>query len=218
MQRRKLIGAACISLLAVGACAQTEFFDDFEDGSVNPAYQFVVGDALSVLEGDPCENWGGCLQMKSNAYFFLPHIAGSPEWVTTQITPGVLIELDVIQVGALSTVELGVADSIDNPRDYFALKVGFDPANSESRFICYDETERVPLEGSLLFPLHMSFTVDPSGTAYGSIADGVSEIECPLHSAVSSDTLAPAIVLWSFEEDGLAWVDNFCVTLLSQSI
>jgi hypothetical protein len=213
MQGRNLVGAACISLLTLGACAQTEFFDDFEDGSVNPAYQFVVGDALSVLEGDPCENWGECLQMKSNAYFFLPHITGNPEWVTTQITPGVVIELDVIQVGASSTVELGVADSINNIQDYFALKVEIDPATSESKFICYDETERISLEGSLFFPLHMSFTVDQSGTAYGSIADGISEIECPLHTAVSCDTLAPAIVMWSFEEDGLAWVDNFHVEL-----
>ena len=213
MQGRKLIGALCISFLTLGACAQTEFIDDFEDGSVDPVYRFLVGDASSVIEGDPCENWGKCLQWKSNAYFFLPHIAGRPEWVTTQITPGVVIELDVMQVGALSTVELGVADSIDNLQDYFALKVGFNPTNPESKFICYDETERISLEGSLFFPLHMSFTVDQSGTVYGSFADGISEIECPLHTAVSSDTLAPAIIMWSFEEDGFAWVDNFRVTL-----
>jgi hypothetical protein len=213
MQMSNLTGAACIFLLALGACAQTEFFDDFEDESVNPVYEFVVGDASSVMEGDPCEDWGKCLQRKSNAYFFLPHIPGNPEWVTTPITPGVVIGLDVIGLGAPSTVELGVADNIHNPLDYFALKVQIDPATWDSKFTCYDERERIPLEGSLYFPLHMSFTVDESGTVYGSIADGISRIQCPLHSLVASDFLAPAIVLWASEEDGLAWVDNFHVTL-----
>jgi len=213
MQKRNLTGAACILLLALSACAETEFFDDFEDGSVDPAYQFVVGNASSVMEGAPCEDWEECLQRKSNAYFFLPHIPGNPEWVTTQITPGVVVELDVIKVGVPSTVELGVADRVDNPSDYFALKVEIDPATSESSFTCYDEGERIPLEGALFFPLHLSFTVDESGTVYGSFADGISEIDCPLHSPISSDSLAPAIVLWASEEDGLAWVDNFHVKL-----
>jgi len=213
MHRRSLIGAACIFLLALGACAQTEFFDDFEDGNVNPVYQFVVGNASSVMEGDPCEDWGECLQRKSNAYFFLPHIPGNPEWVTIHIRPDVVIELDVIQVGVSSTVELGVVDRMDSPLDYFALKVEIDPTTSDSKLTCYDESERIPLEGSLFFPLHMSFTVDGSGTVYGSFADGISEIQCPLHSLVASDSLVPAIVLWASEEDGLAWLDNFHVAL-----
>jgi len=96
---------------------------------------------------------------------------------------------------------------------FIILKVEIDSATSDSKFTCHDERERSFLEGSLFFPLHMSFTVDPSGTAYGGVADGISEIECPIHTTASSDTLAPAIVMWSFEEDGLAWVGNFHVEL-----
>ena len=213
MPTRNRIGAAGILFLTLGACAQTEFLDDFDDGCVDPVYQFVVGDASSVMEGDPCGDWGACLQRKSNAYFFLPYIPGNPEWVATPVTPGVRVELDVVQLGPPSTVELGIAEELHNPLDYFALKVEIDPATGESKFTCYDETERIPLEGSLSLPLHMSFRVDGSGTVDGGMVDGTSEILCPLHSPVDSDSLAPAIVLWASEADGLAWVDNFRVTL-----
>jgi hypothetical protein len=110
-------------------------------------------------------------------------------------------------------VELGVVDSMENPQDFFALHLEIDPATHWSTFTCYDENERVPLEGSLFFPVNLSFLVDETGVVNGSFADGISEIECPLHSVVSSEAFAPAIVMWSFEEDGLAWVDNFHVEL-----
>lgn len=214
MLKKKLLPpAACMFLVMFSACAQTELFDDFQDGVVDPVYQFAVGDASSMVEGGPCEDWGECLQRKSNAYFLLPHIPGKPEWVSTPITPGVIVELDVLQVGVQSTVELGVVDSIENPQEFFALKVEIDPRTGDSKFMCYDETERIPVDGSLFFPMHLSFTVDETGAVHGSFADGISEIECPLHFTISGNTLAPAVVLWSYEEDGVAWVDNFRVEL-----
>lgn len=203
----------CMFLVTLSACVNTEFFDDFEDGIVDPVYRFAVGDASSLVEGAPCEDFGNCLQRVSNAYFFLPDIPARRGCVSTPITPGVVIELDVLNVGVDATVELGVVDNIENIQDYFALKVDIDPSTQASQFTCYDEQERVPLEGSLSFPVNLSFLVDETGAVYGTFADEVSEIECPIHTPVESDTLAPAVVMWSLGEDDLAWVDNFHVVL-----
>jgi hypothetical protein len=197
-------------LMGLAAC-ESEFLDDFEDGIVNPAYHFIVGDPSSVVEGKVCED-RGCLWTTDNVYLFLPFIPGNPAWVRTPITPGVEIALEVLEVGGPSTVELGIANDVETIEDYFALKVEIGPTWG-STLTCYDETERLPLEGSLYFPMHLSIRVEDSGTISGVLGDGISGIECPLDSSIASETLAAAIVLWAGQEGGSAGVDNFHVKM-----
>ncbi len=45
MQKANQTKTMCFLLMVLSACAETEFFDDFKDGNVRPAYQFVVGNA-----------------------------------------------------------------------------------------------------------------------------------------------------------------------------
>lgn len=47
-------------------------------------------------------------------YLFLPFIPGNAAWARTPITPGVGIDLEVLEVGVPSTVELGVANDVDS--------------------------------------------------------------------------------------------------------
>jgi hypothetical protein len=179
---------------------------------VNPAYLFVVGDSASVVEADVCEGEGGCLRTTDFVYFFLPSLPGNPAWAQSPITPGVGIELDVLEVGSASTVELGVATDPEHIEDYFALKVEIGPGG-ENKLTCYDEAERVPLGGSLGFPMRFSIRVDRSGAVTGIFDDGISGIDCPLDSTIADGTLAPAVVLWAGQENGHAGVDNFHVKL-----
>jgi hypothetical protein len=211
--RLMLLSVAFVALVAFYGCTQDEFYDDFEDDALNPVYHFVVGDPSSVMLG-PCNEGGGCLFYEENAYFFLPYIPEEPPFVRTHITPGVSLDLDVWGVFDDSILELGIANDMEDVSDYFSLKLEGEESPGRVSFTCYDEADSFSVEGITLFsPYRLSIHADEDGRITGSYSGGFATYECPLSSAISSDTLYPAIVMWSPLGEGSIEVDNFHVSL-----
>jgi len=186
-----------------------DFADDFEDGQLHPAYQFRVGDPSLVNEES------GVLSTSDSINLFLPSIPGIPfPLAPTEITPGVNLSIDVLQYRQDVIVELGIADSGDNPLDYFVLSIEGAPTGLESSASCYDEEQRIWLDGVMLSPpVMLTIWWAEGGLVTGSFTDSSGTIDCPLLSANSDSSLAAHIVLWAGWEEGYAEVDNFWIAL-----
>jgi hypothetical protein len=124
------------------------------------------------------------------------------------------VDLDVWGGHEYSILELGIANDMDNVSDYFALKLQGEEIPGQVTFSCYDERDSFSIEGiTPISPSYLSLHVNEDGSVSGIYADEFTTYECPLASSISSDTVYPAIILWSPLRAGYIEIDNLQVRL-----
>jgi len=190
-------------LLSLAGCPQTEFYDDFEDGVLHPAYRLFPEDPSGVSEHD------GILE-GSSAMIALESIPGDPfPLAPTEITAGVDLSLDIVDHSPNAIVLLTLLDNALDPQDLYSIGLFL------SIPMCMDEEETGTPEGVYLStPITVSIQCDEDGTVTGYFSDESGTYACPLVSSIADVPLDASMSMTGRLYPGYAAVDNFSVSLL----
>ena len=198
--RRYWYSVTVLAFLAMG-CTETAFIDDFSDGVLDPAYEFVVGDASLVEEAN------GVLQGTYDVDLMIDAIPDE-DYGEIEITPGVELSLDAILYASSEVISLYLADDAFDPQDFFSVMIYAELP------VCSTGAGTAFLAGTPLTPpVEMSITSDYLGNVTGTLTDAYDTFYCPFSANLESFTLDAGFSMLGGYQPGFAVVDNFEVEL-----